>query len=132
MRRLTLLLTTLLLITISSCNKVYDFDDREVDTKNIKNNEYPDDFQWSNMKSVTIEIAGLPGLPEIRKTLTIESPDGMVYLKKLVNISGELRETIRVPDNVNEVVVRCGNLRISSPIVEGMVICSLNTGNSDD
>lgn len=132
MRRVYLLLTALLFITASSCSKLYDFDNKEVDTKNIKNNEYPDDFQWSNMNNVTIEIAGLPGLPEIRKTLTIESHDGLVYLKKLVNISGELRETIRVPDNVNEVVVRCGNLRITSPIVEGMVICSLNTGNSDD
>ena len=130
-RQLFLLLAVSMLGTLS-CRKLDDLYIEKTDTENIKNNEYPESFQWSTLQTAEVRITGLPGVPAIKRALSIESPDGAIYLKKLVNISENQLEKIQIPAMPQQIIVKCGNICITVPVNDGVAICSLQTGNPDD
>ncbi len=132
MKRLLYLLVSVSLLTTLSCRKLDDIYIEKTDTENIKNNEYPETFQWSTLQTVDLKISGFPGLPAMYKTLSVESTLGAVYLKKLVNISENHQVTIQIPATESTIVVKCGKLWFSVPVTDGAATCSLQTGNPDD
>lgn len=131
MKRIVFLLLTFLFIGIQSCYKIEE-EQPQVDTNDIKNNEFPASFNWSTSDNINVEIAGLTGLPDIKQVLVIESPDGYVYLKQLIYINKDFHGEIQLPDVENQVVVKCGKLTFNVPVSEGVIRCSLNTGSSED
>ncbi len=132
MKRLIYLLLSASVLTTLSCRKLDDLYIEKTDTENIKNNGYPESFQWSTQQTADVTIIGLGGLQVIKKTLSIESADGAIYLKKLVNISENQQVNIQLPATETQIVVRCGRICISVPVKDGLASCSLQTGNPDD
>lgn len=132
MKRLIYLLLSASVLTTLSCRKLDDLYIEKTDTENIKNNGYPESFEWSTMQTAEVSITGFPGLPVINKTLSIESPDGAVYLKKLINISENHQVKIQLQSTENQIIVKCGEVHVLVPVNDGTASCSLQSGNQDD
>jgi len=119
------------LVISISCRKS-DTEQPEAITQDIRENTYPASFNWSTTQEVNIEISGLTALPDIRQVLIIESPNGNVYLKKVIYINENFLSTINMPATENEVVIKCGKIESRLPVTNKKVVFSLNTGNPDD
>lgn len=121
----------LLLLLLGACHKIETAEPVNT-TTDLKEVNYPASFDWATTRQISVEIAGLTALPDIRRVLYIGSPDGVVYLRQSILINKDFSGSISIPATENQVLIRCGNIRSTVEVVDGLVSFSLNTGNNDD
>lgn len=91
----------------------------------------PADFDWNMIKTVTLQLTGMPTEVPVYNTLKVSDKAGIVYLNKWVLMSENDTLSISIPAKTDTIVVSYGALSKKLKVVDGLMVVDYVTPHPD-
>ncbi|MCE1201304.1 MAG: hypothetical protein LWX09_04295 [Bacteroidia bacterium] len=118
MKKLSLILLSILALTLVSCKKDNVNPDKP---KSIEDLQISANFDWKTTQNVSVLIQGLQVPVSVSRTVYIASPEGQEFYKGMQAINANMTYNLVVPAYLREVKVSFGTISKTLPIRNGIV-----------